>query len=153
MEGWTPLNSDNIANGLWVVVTLLLSALGVRVGYNRGTTPPPETPPAKPLEVVGGALIDAKALGLLTDGLGIATAGLVEHKRKIDDLVRAVERLNELVADLDRGLADLHAIEEKNARNGSEIIDMSGRLARDLQDLRGAILALLNGLNQMPRQR
>lgn len=124
MPQWSPINFDSVANGLWVVIALLLSAIGIRHGWNRGEGVPSRDRPAPSVEVAG-ALIDTRHTQALIDALGLLTVTLTEMRK--------------LLIELNRQMEDRIESDERRARLSEQVMESLERFGRDVRDLRDEI--------------
>ena len=131
---WTPINFDQVANGLWVVILALLSAIGARVGFRNPT--PPAAPSAgavgRAVEVAG-ALIDTKHTQDLIDQIGLNTAQLDRVKKCLESTLEAI---NALRADLKDNIRAL----DRNSATADKVEGNAEEVARALSALRDEII-------------
>lgn len=130
---WTSINFDNVANGLWLVILALLSAIGARVGF-RNPTPPPAGPAAGGRMVeVAGALIDTKHTQALLDQIGLQTV-LIEKQRK------CLEEVDRHLSELTRALEVNTRALDRNTSTADRVEGNAEEVARALSGLRDEII-------------
>lgn len=127
MPEWSPISFDNVASGLWVVIALLLSAIGVRRGIHMGEGIPSRDHPPPDVEVAG-ALIDNKRVDVLIAALGGAELAMV-------DLRRAIERHTLVMEAHALGMAEGKRALDKNSEQAREVQEEAERLSRDMREL------------------